>query len=104
MILAMPGKKTSVWLGQDELDGWQELGASLTVIVKAGIAALRAERDGSRPEPGDVADNIRMIRDTISVLPDEDEVRTIVREEVAAFPDDIKRIVRDAIRDASTGG
>jgi predicted GIY-YIG superfamily endonuclease len=75
------GIKTSVWLGKDLRARWKASELSLTEIVKLGLDA--AERAAKQPAPGDVADNIRMIRDTLSVLPDEDEVRAIVREELS---------------------
>jgi hypothetical protein len=73
--------KTSVWLPDDLSDQWKASGVALAELVRRGLAA-------GEPEPLD------------------DKIRRIVREEVSALPDadDLKRIVRDAIRDASMGG
>jgi hypothetical protein len=83
----MAGKKTSVWLGQTELDEWKNSGASLTDIVKRGLAAMR-EDAGAAPADAATAQ----------------EVQAIVREEVSAISDSLRRIVLDAIRDAAMGG
>jgi hypothetical protein len=80
----MPGKKTSVWLGEDEISGWQELGTSLTVIVKAGIAALREEAAGSQPDLATVAADVQAIRERVDALPDDDRVKRIVTDAVAS--------------------
>jgi hypothetical protein len=70
----MPGKKTSVWLGQDEIDGWQELGASLTTIVKRGIAAMR--------EDVSLAAELAALRTELQARPNADRLRSIIRDEL----------------------
>jgi hypothetical protein len=80
----MPGKKTSVWLGEDELEGWQELGTSLTVIVKAGIAALREQAAASQPDLTTVAADVQAIRQRVDALPDDDRLKRIVTDAITS--------------------
>jgi DNA-binding IclR family transcriptional regulator len=77
----MPGKKTSVWLGEDELAAWKDLQVSLTEIVKRGIAAIR-EQDEPQLDLTALPAEIRVLRDLVAAIPDEGQVRRIVRDEL----------------------
>ena len=72
------GKKTSVWMGARELAAWKDSGASLTEIVKRGLAAIA--EDEAAPVP-DLAAEVKAIREELAALPD--EVRIVVRAEIA---------------------
>jgi hypothetical protein len=76
----MPGKKTSVWLGEEELAAWKDLGASLTEIVKRGIAAM--QEAGPELDLAGLPAEVRVLRDLVAAIPDEEQVRRIVREEI----------------------
>ena len=69
----MPGTKTSVWLGESEHARWKASGLSLTEIVRAGLDAI----DARRPDAGDG--------------------RAVLREELAANNQDVRRIVREEL-------
>jgi hypothetical protein len=64
----MAGKKTSVWLGQAELDEWKASGFSLTDIVKRGLAVIRAEMGDPQPDLGAIQAEIRDLRDEVAAL------------------------------------
>jgi len=77
----MTGMKTSIHLQPEAHKRWKATGLSLTEIVDRGL-------DAAEPESPD------------------DRIRRILREELSAVPDadELRRIVRDAIRDAAMGG
>ena len=74
----MPGAKTSVWLGEEQVKAWKASGLSLTEIVKLGLAALDLPAP-DQPEAGTEA------------------IRAAIREEFDAAEDRIRRIVRDEL-------
>jgi hypothetical protein len=61
----MPGKKTSVWLGEEELAAWKDSGDSLTEIVKRGLAAPPPEQPVTSAE---FHEALAGIRDEIAAL------------------------------------
>jgi hypothetical protein len=61
----MPGKKTSVWLGEEELAEWKDSKASLTEIVKDGLAARRNRSAGAQPDLASIAADIEALREAI---------------------------------------
>jgi hypothetical protein len=74
----MPGAKTSVWLGEEQVSQWKASGLSLTEIVKRGLAAL----DLAAPDPQEASI---------------DAIRAAIREELDAAEERIRRIVRDEL-------
>jgi hypothetical protein len=61
----MPGKKTSVWLGEEELAEWKDSKASLTEIVKDGLAARRKRAAEVQPDLASIAADIQALREDI---------------------------------------
>jgi hypothetical protein len=80
-VVYIESMKTSIWLPDDLVEPWRDSGDSLADLVRRGLTA-------GKPEPLD------------------EKIRRIVREEVGHLPGDdaVRRIVRDAIRDAAMGG
>jgi hypothetical protein len=74
----MPGAKTSVWLGEEQVKAWKASGLSLTEIVKRGLTALDLDDPG--PQEADLA-----------------AIRTAISEELGASEDRIRRIVREEL-------
>ena len=74
----MPGAKTSVWLGEEQVKAWKASGLSLTEIVKRGLAAL----DLAAPDPQ---------QDSTEAI------RAAIREELDAAEDRIRRVIRDEL-------
>jgi hypothetical protein len=72
----MAGKKTSVWLGEDELAEWKASGVSLTDIVKRGLAAMR--EGAGTPQP-DLASIVSRLDGLDGKLSDERLLRLIGR-------------------------
>ena len=77
----MPGTKTSVWLGAELHAQWKASDLSLTEIVRRGLAA-----SGEQAQPLTAA-----------------EVREIVRDELDAQDDRVRRIVRDEMSRVTSG-
>lgn len=69
----MPGTKTSVWLGEEQVTQWKASGLSLTEIVRRGLAAPDPQEAGAA------------------------EIRAVIREELAAAEDQIRRVVREEL-------
>lgn len=69
----MPGTKTSVWLSEDLAARWKSSGLSLTEIVRRGLDAADPQEAASERE------------------------RAVLREELAANNEDLRRIVRDEL-------
>ena len=69
----MPGTKTSVWLSEDLATRWKASGLSLTEIVRRGL-------DATDPQEAATAED-----------------RAVLREELAANNEDVRRIMREEL-------
>ena len=93
----MTGTKTSVWLGEDLHSQWKASGDSLTEIVKRGLVASKGEAE----KPATTAEIARLlderlapILERLDALPDTSNVRHMIRTELDAHIDAVKRVVR----------